>query len=404
MAGTVWSPMTRMQPSEWLLGNGEIVKEPPLEMSSSGRKVRIAGTTTSVYMNDLDNMLAEAVKKLAAEKQTHVWLDITGGIERQYESYATQLHASCKFHMVHDPSNLYASTVMWWRFKDTNSPFEVLLWVQVSPNRSTRAVNGQTVIATLSMPTRSYWGSSINREIVNARNNGMNELVDGLRSLDVDLNYKWQEFLRDNPVSWPVDLLGVRNPAHARSSVSAVLELVRAFDDLSEIQVPDLGDPYNPSYRTLSLYGTNVNAELISDLTEYLDGAPTIEKAAELYEQLLDTLQSVGIQVERKSANDFHAALLAGDKDLLNVQIYNLAEQNLRVDNDHSLSTNLATGTFIVQCSHSEVDKGVVAEKWEEALTMASLTGEEDTLLAYARAYAKEHVKRRTESILQERR
>jgi hypothetical protein len=60
------------------------------------------------------------------------------------------------------------------------------------------------------------------------------------------------------------------------------------------------------------------------------------------------------------------------------------------------LSVHLPTGTFIVECTHGDVDKNVVAEKWEEALTMASLTGEEDTLLAYAREYAKKHNATRT--------
>ena len=48
-------------------------------------------------------------------------------------------------------------------------------------------------------------------------------------------------------------------------------------------------------------------------------------------------------------------------------------------------------------------DRNAVAEKWEEAKTMASLTGEEDLLLGYAKAYAQNSIQGRTERILRER-
>ena len=97
------------------------------------------------------------------------------------------------------------------------------------------------------------------------------------------------------------------------------------------------------------------------------------------------------------------AALLSGDKASLGVRVFNLAETNHNVDNAHKLSVHLPTGTFVVECNHQAVDHNEVAEKWEEALTMASLTGREDALLAYATAYAKDHAKKRTQTIIKER-
>lgn len=408
MAATVWMPMTRMEPKSWLLGNGEVVTEPALEMTGTGRKVRVAGTTTSVFAHELDTLLSRAVKAVAQDKGTHIWLDLTGGVREQIrnDSFDTAA-ARAKLHLVHDPTNANAATDLWWRFKDVNTPFEVLLWVRMTNYRHSGVVNGQSISTRLMFPSRTYFGDVATPAVYGIADNKFSTAISQLGYINNDLVVQWNQYLRDNPADWAGSAenhLGAFNHQHARAGVTALLKIVRDFEDLDEIRVPDLGDPYSPSYRALKLDDTNVNAELLSDLTEYLDGAPTIEQAAELYQQMLETLRSVGITVQGKSPNDFLSALLAGEKATLNMQVFNLAEEAQRVDHDHKLSVHLPTGAFIVECSHNNGDKNVVAEKWDEARTMASLTGEEDTLLAYARGYAAEHNARRTKEILKERR
>ncbi len=399
---TTWVPMTRMEPQEFLLGDGTIIKEPPLEMSGSGRKVRVAGTTTSVFMNEIDELIGRAAKDVAVANGTHVWMQTD--VAQRLRGVFDWTTANNKLHLVHDPTNTSGMTDLWWRFKDVNTPFEVVLWVRMQSASRGAGATAQNIWTSMVLPGRAYYGEHAPKVTFRVMDKTYADYIQGLHYLDSSLPSKWWDFLRDNPAGWGEDLMSANAHAHSRAGVAALLKIVRQFDSLDEIQVPNLGDPFNPSYLTLALHDSNVNAELISDMTEYLDGAPTIEQAAELYQQMLDTLRSVGITINAKSHNDFLAAMLVGDKASLNMQVYNLAEQSHAVDHDHKLSVHLPTGTFVVECTHTEVDKNVVAEKWEEALTMASLTGQEDELLAYARRYAAEHNQRRTEKILEERR
>lgn len=405
MGSTVWNPMTRMEPRSWLLGNGEIVKEPALEMSGSGRKVRVAGTTKSVFESSLDSLIDEAAHTIARSKGTDVWLDVSTPVETQLARSAGFVPAGTKasLHLVNDPTNNDASTICWWRFKDPGTPFEVLLTATLKPATSYGSNPGrQQLTACLYVPTRAYYSPST-ACVAQVADTQFDSLLNVLYHRNDQLKYKWLEFMQAEPVEWPMEDLGDGYQPHPRAAVTTLLNLVRGYEDLETIQVPDFSDPDNPSWRELELYATNVNSEFVNDMTEYLDGAPTIEQAAQLYEQMLQTLRSVGILVQDKSSNDFMAALLAGEKATLHMEVYALAEEGNGTDTDHKLSVHLPTGTFIVECTHQDVDKTTVAEKWEEALTMASLTGQEDTLLAYARAYAKEAIQNRTKAILKER-
>lgn len=400
MGGTTWIPMSRMEPRSWLLGTGEVVTEPALEMTATGRKIRVAGEKTSAYHYDLDAMLDNAVNLLAESKQTDVWIETTTPpreVVAEYAGYDPDI-TKARLHLIHAPTDPHARTIVWWRFKDSKSPYEVLLTVAMnSTNRGT--VLNQVVTTSLTMVDRDYGNihGAVNIQTENFRALFSDALLP-------DDQIVWTEFVRDNPPDWPANLLGTETHNHARLGINALIKAVREIDSYDEIQVPDLGDRKHPSWRTLELYETNYNESLMSDLAEYLDGAPTIEQAADLYKQLVETLRTCGIVFEAKVENDFQAALVAGDKASLSVKVFNLAEAEHKVDDRHALSIHLPTGAFIVECTHREIDRNEVAEKWEEAMTMASLTGQEPELLAYARAYARDHSATRTKKILAERR
>ena len=407
MASTAWIPMTRMEKKSWLLGNGEIVTEPPLEMTPTGRKVRVAGTKESVYQAGIDDLLAEAARKIAEHKQTNVWLDVTTPPKVVIERRLSFLPSSTKaeLHLIHAPGEQSGRTICWWRFKDPNSPFEAIIHATLynggSSYRPDPTVKHLQV--ELYMASRNYYGPQVDAY---ATDSSFSSIISMIANQDNDLYYKWTEFVRDNQPETSVSRLGTnRTLSNPRLAVSEMLKVVREIEEIDKIQVPNLGDLDNPSWLNLELYETNVNAEILSDLTEYLDGAPTVEKAAAIYRDLLETLRSIGIPIQAKNDNDFLAALLAGDKSSLSIEVQALAgADGWASDQDHKLSLHLPTGTFIVECSSREVDHNQVAEKWEEAKTLASLTGEEDELLAYARKYAESHNSNRTKQILKTRR
>lgn len=400
--------MTRMEPRSWLLGNGEIIREPALEMTGSGRKVRVAGTTQSVYHYDTEQMLFDAAQALAREKRTHVHLEVTKPLSVILASVAGYDPAAtrAKLHLVHAASDQTAKTIVWWRFKDINTPFEVLLTVIMNNFGGSRNVAGvQRIQTLLTFPTRTYQPGPTegnDTKVVNIQDPKFSALVEQVARLGYDHQVAWEQLLRDDEPEW-ASVLGQGEHARLKDACAALLKLVRRIDGYDCIEVPDLGDPDNPSFRTLDLYDTNYNQALSQDLADYLDGAPTVEKAAELYTELLGTLRACGFVLDQSSTNDFQAALLNGDKAALGVRVFQLAGENHTDDNEHKLSMHLPTGTFVVECNHREVSRDQVAEKWEEALTMASLTGQTDELLAFAQAYAKDHRKKRTTRIIRER-
>lgn len=394
MGATTWGPLTRFEPRTWLLANGEVIAEPLLEQTSSGRKVRVAGTTDSVYSGELDELLNRAADTLAAQRGTHVWLNNAGSFFDKNIDRAGVTKDRASLHLLNEKD----STQCWWRFKDPESSHEVLVVVTLRQN----GLN-YTTQSFVTIPYRGWeqtW-NGVEPQYVTAVN--PDELLNIALSR-VDDHSTWHEFCRDNPIDWPE--FGFQHHTTPRAAVKNLLEAVRNIEDRATIQVPRLSHPYqSPEYREMELYGSNVNADFMSELTEYLDGAPTVERALELYQELLQSMRAAGIQVgDKKGENDFLAALLAGDRKSLNIPVTHLAEEGIENrDGNHRLTVHLPTGTFIVECDHREVDRNAVAEKWEEAKTMASLTGEEDLLLGYAKAYAQNAIKGRTERILQER-
>ena len=408
MAATSWGTLTRMEPRSWLLGNGDIIREPALEETSSGRKVRVAGTTNSVYSYSIEDMLFEAAQVHAREKKTWVHLEVTKPLNvilagtLNYDPATTK----AKLHLVHEATKHDAKTIVWWRFKDTKTPFEVLLTVQmgnVGGNRN--AAGTQRLECFLTFPTRSYERSPFegnDTKALNTHDPKFGSWIEAVGHLGHDHHTGWSDFARDSQPDWS-DLLGEMDYAQLKDACTALMKLVRQVDDLDRIEVPDLGDPDSPSWRTLDLYDTNYNQTLAQDLADYLDGAPTIEKAADLYRELLGTLRSCGIVLDQSATNDFQAALLNGTKAVLGVRVFQLAGENHSIDNEHRLSMHLPTGTFVVECDRREVTKNEVAEKWDEAITVASLTGQQDVLMAFAQEYAKTHRKKRTAKIISER-
>ena len=150
------------------------------------------------------------------------------------------------------------------------------------------------------------------------------------------------------------------------------------------------------------LFETNVNAQLTAELADYLDGAPTVEKAARLYDEFRATLRKIGVVLGPLGENDLNRALLKGEDALTVAVNSHPSGDDGELDYAHELLVHLTSGTFVVNCG-KVVDRDSLAHKWEESLMVAQLSGQEDTLLAYAREYVRRENKKRTKKILEER-
>ena len=400
---TTWSPRMTLDRKSWLLASGEVVHEPPLEETPSGKKVRVAGTELSVYAKDVDSLIRRAVGNVARQKQTLVWMPLANMAQREQSTLGfNPTTERAQLHFVHDPTARHGKTHAWWKFKHPALPIEAMLVIKIEEAHSYgNQTKPQTVSTFLVTPqTRLDDGSSMEACFITEEDEQFCTLQD---TLDYDSRAGVRKLLRDNPPSWDTSILGSVRLANERVAVEAMIKKVRTADKLAGIQILDLRDPLAPAWLDLDLFETNCNSKFIADLADYLDGAPTIEQAAQLYTEMLRTLRSIGIVMEGRTENDFMAALLSGDKAALTVSLGAPQEEGHDLDKAHKLTMHLPTGTFVVECSLHAADRNTVAEKWDEALMMAQFTGQEDELLTYAKEYAKRENKARTTKILRER-
>jgi hypothetical protein len=395
MGSTTWHPRTNVQPREWLLTNGEVVHEPALEESGSGLKVRVAGTKLTAYSKDVDDLIVKAVEAIAEQKQTSVWMRI------QSSANTARNNEKPKLHVVGEPDSRYAKTQLYWVFKHPTLPIEATLTIELAAAYQYGSGDRpQRLHAWVASPDTTP-NATTNPSWIHVNDGDYGGYRDRLKTYEQQT--KFREFIRDTPPTPPLtDLLGEQALKGERQAVEHLLKKVRAADALASIQIPDLRDVENLAWLDLELFETNVNDKFITDLADYLDGAPSVEEAHGLYEQMLRTLRSVGIVMDpSKSKNDFQAALLSNEP--LNVTVGPIAEVEHGRDHEHDLTMDLRTGTFIVNCSMRVANRNTIAEKWEEAQVLAQFTGKEDELLAYARRYAETEAQRRAEKILKER-
>lgn len=386
---TTWVPMTRFEPRSWLLANGEVIDEPPLEQTSTGRKVRVANTTDSFYAKDLEDLLHVAATQIATAKNTKVFLALHGAAQAERKVLGDL--GPAKLHLTEATAG---TTTAWWKFRHPSMPYAVTVIATLTEDRYKR--QSLSIKAVQPRAVGHYSNSS------EAAYDILSTPHDALYGLPSRQTERWGEHLRDNPLAWTSKTIEMHDrqfPA-SRMAAESLLSIVREMEDLETIQWFDFRES-DPAYMELDLYESNVNSQFISDLTDFLDGSPTVDKAADLYLQLIDTLKACGLVLERDDdKNDFMRALNTGT---VRVTVSRLAEENNEIDHQHAVVVNLVTGTMLVECSARTVNNNQIAEQWEEAKTVAALTGEEDELLAYARAYREQDASRRTKRILKQR-
>lgn len=397
---TTWSPRTTFdERRSWLLANGEIVQEPLLEETSTGLKVRVAGTNQSRYSRDTDDLIRETVRNLAATKRTHVWMPLANMKRSMINSigFDPDQAPAPELHILKPNTDASNRTTVWWRFKHSTLPIEAVLVIDAGP--ASKWDQTQRVGRWLTLPHMVADDVNMQTQVVKETSYNF-AVTQNTHGVTPDQRTKMRDFIRDNPVQW-ANILGSDGFTSERAMVQALLTRIRQADDLTSIQVPDLRDPSNPAWLDLDLDATNLNSTLSQDLQEYLEGAPSVTKALQLYEELRQALRGIGVVMFDATENDFQRALLNGDHSGLTVGLNTPDEEGFLQDHDHTLTMHLVSGTFIVNCSIAQ--HGEVADRWEEALTMASLTGEEDVLLAYARESARKTSEERAAKIIKER-
>ena len=401
---TTWHAKTNFEkPREWLLGDGNTITEPALEQTASGRKVRIAGTTRpTTFASDQDQLILDTIRAEAEEKGTFVWMPL--------DKFRSFLEENAGIYPATSSTALYLNeeekaTRVWWRFRHPTLPIEAMVVVHAAyTNPHWRKHTNHTVGAHLIMPRTTPVDTLANWYAMQPEFYVLTD--DTLPVLLQNLEYKAEvttrQFIKDTRPEWTA-ILGQEQHRAAHKAARLLLRNLRTFDDLAEIEILDQRDVNNPTWLTLELADTNYDPNLAAELADFLDGETAVEEAARIYADLLTSLRKLGIVFSDAATDHFQQALLAGSKgvtveiDTPPVDLDNPDED----DGYHELTLHLPTGTFAVSCGVPHRDR--VAERWDEARTIASLSGEEDTLLAFAREVTSRDQQKKVRKVLRQR-
>jgi hypothetical protein len=372
VVATTWTPKLVQSKRSWLLRDGTVIQSPPLEETPSGRKVRVIGTDISGYSRDVDSVIEQGVGRVAEEKGTQVWALIDESVMKGHSREAAQ-----KVHLITDSQNSSSATCFWWKFRSPDLPVEAVVRVEARTGYQYRNDLCDQNIHAYIVFQRNVASSADNPTdtsvVIQDQNNWEIQYAD----------YAEREAYRDSAPEI-LSRVGRTSTKSEMTAIERLLELSRYFESLAEIQIPD-GRAQGGTYLTLHSDSTNLTAEAIDSMVAYLDDAPTMAAAAEYYEKMLRVLRNAGLAAPTKKANDFMSALNGGEGLIVDLPVKMVDEDgDICDDHSHTLRVNLATGTFTTTCSNS-IDLEHTPQAWQEAVTIASLTGQEDELLAFAR-------------------
>lgn len=396
---TTWHPRLNHEPRSWLLENGEILTEPAMEKTGSGVKVRIAAMPSlTAYSKDADTLIQRAVGEIARQKRTAVWMGLHNSDAARNQSLGFKPDETKAELFLHNPA--LRRTIAWWKFRHPTLPIEAVVHLKAYHVDTSDPSDGQMVVGTLTAPRAGehQWGSMWN----STKTAMLSPLVSAEAGPD-------REFIRDEPAEWLGDgVLGDHRCASETEMVRKLLELTRIVDGYDTIEVPDQRQTTDPGWLELELYETNVNSNFINDLVDYLDGSASVAEAARIYGELRQCMRGLGVYLQELNENDFSKGLLGGADQFVTTRL-GLTAEDLDAekkdgrDHQHTLRMHLPSGTFVVDCDVRDTNKEEAILRWEEAMTIASITGEEDVLVAFARASVEDKRRKRSKNILAQR-
>jgi len=393
---TTWLPRNRFTKRQhWLLTNGDVIEEPDLEESSTGLKVRPIGSTTSFFSRDVDDVIQAELAKVAESRKAKVWMPIDLD-EEVWHQQVGMLPRVATFSLPKKRSEMAA--VAWWNFAHPTLPLKAHV-------RITLKTPFADHVGKLSIVSRFIYSDT-------RLNPGFDPMYfadsgPGFHApymkLPTPEDIQFREWAKEGGIEALTTASGV-DGALERAAVESFHAAVMQMEEIDQVEIPDLRKGgRRAAWLTLKLVETNVNGQFLADLGDYIDSNDgSLEVVQKAYEGLVDAFRAVGVVLPASlTGNQLHEALIQGDRNALTVSMGKAIADDLNADQHHGIAVNLATGTFVVQCTVDAKDK--IAHDWDEAVFKAEITGQEDELLAYARAYARNRLEERTKKIVRKR-
>lgn len=391
MAATVWNPRLLNSKQRWLLTDGQLVETPDLEETPSGRRVRIAGTTISGWAKDILDVINAGVQSQYGAK---LWMQLGDASDPSMDrTFGVDMSKTSALHLLakRDPNTQYRgeSSDFVWKFVSAEGiPAYLVLTVStgwyenvLGEHDSTLRVNiyyADTRVVSVKVQTE------YNPAFVVLNDEGkFTNTLSKIWHINYDDRMEWEKYLDTQGSEF---LLPAVTAQTAGDAMKALLHMVAKIDSLETIQIPDLRDPENVrEMLDLHFVSSTVPGTLASDIADYLDGLPKVSEALDYYDKLVTVLRQIGVVTVKQNATEIAKALSSLEGITIEIKPKApMSPDGTYPDHQHVVRFNLAAGLVQVDC---ENDFDVNAhQEWREAMTIASLTGQEDELLEYARA------------------
>lgn len=406
MAATTWSPAPYIGKQEWLLQDGSVVTSPDFETTSSGRRVRVAGTQTSVGSRQVNDLITAAIDQVATERGTKRWMRIFDKtVEEDHRASnaglnGTVFREAVNLH-INDQSqsgNAYGSTTLVWDFEAPGLPLYATVFLtfnQRGTSRhdvSTKVVWRDTQIAQNNeVPSyNSYDGSTLN--IAN-----LYRYSDEYRAVEAAV-------AKDGGILDGHTLVARAHSGQFRQAVTDFATRAKALDDLDEITLPDMRDTSKPQFLTFKRKASNYNATIHNEIVALIQTGPLLEQIKNSYLELVSAMSRLGVVFKTKPGDNEFAKAAAGDLTTLRAVIEPCEDTTHSdgVDHHHTVSLDFASGSVIVNCGHT-TGMDEISEAWNIAKFKAEVVGEVDILLEYAKAYRNPKEQARIRKIIEQR-
>jgi hypothetical protein len=417
-AKTTWGPAPWLPKQTWLLKDNSVVQTPDLETTTSGQRVRIAGTTTSFGKKQIDDMLAQAVKDVAATRLTTPWIKLIDDDQERRNLHgqnspgpgrspdftkAENLHCA-------EPSGDNKHTQIVFEFEMEECPaVTAMVWVIINrrgygDNDRTEILSGITyqIVHERFALSPSGYGWSGDRD---AWYKPYSPYEHGP---DVD---EGRAFLRDFEPIPDFKLINDTHPG-ARGAVLDALKMIKTLKDVEYIEIPVWRENFKASAGRYKLKRTNLTSRLYQDMVEFVQTRPTLERIRENYRQIQKDMTALGIVMAQKSNNDFLEIVEQGFVEDVVCHMIPMKEDpdgedadgdgkpQIVQDHAHTISVDLLSGTIVVNCAQGDTE---VLEHWNFERTKAELHGELDAFLGFARQKQQRRVRKTFNKIMKDR-
>lgn len=405
MPTTIWSPAPYIAKQEWLLADGSIVVSPDFETTTSGRRVRIVGTTVSAGNKQVDSLIAAAIDTVAKQRGTEKLQRIfPPEIEQAQRGSVVGIPAetfrqAASLHINQDTANAYGSTHLLWDFEAVDLPLAASVFVTLE-QRSTRCT----------VSTKVSWRATGAAEAALAipiyyHHDSSNMYLGSLYRHSQEFIQFEAEVAKRGGLIPGIKLDNRQFQGQFRHAVVEFAERAKAADGLDEISLPDLRNPSQPAFITFKRKASNYSASVHNELLAMVQTGPLLERIKNSYTDLVNAMSQLGVVLTTRPGDTEFAKAAAGDLTQLKVVCQPTEDINVMqngVDHNHTVTIDLATGSVIVNCSHATgLDE--ISEAWDIAKFKADLTGEVDILLAYAQAYRNPKEQARIKKIIEQR-